>query len=469
MHKVKSSARAVWPVALPAGLAVVAMALAKLTAATSLWWDVAWTSGAVSALTGTLLARRGVTGPDRSRWTLWAAACACWLFGQLAWDLFGIVGTPSSPNPADFGWWAFAVLVMLSIVRMPTRSRSLRMVAAVEVLPVIAGAAALTFAELWHHVDTSMLAMAPRLSALVYPTLYVSAAVLALQALLGGAVTSVRSLPSRLVLVGIIAQAFSFIMWSEQLLGRSYVPGATVLDPIWVLGLIVIGAGGALAVARPEPDASTAEPGLRGGILPAVLFLVVLAACVRCFLTGAPDFVAGALFAALLFSGATLAIRGMLLEGRLRRMLGRERSALASLADREAELARLNERLMEDSRRDPLTGMRNRRALADELPGLEAAHREHNAAFAVALCDVDHFKAYNDALGHLAGDRPSGRSPPPSGGPCARRTSRTGSAARSCCWCCRAPARRRRRRLPGACARRSKRRRCRIRPASAAF
>ena len=43
----------------------------------------------------------------------------CWLFGQLAWNLFGIVGSPTSPNAADFGWWAFAVLVMLSIVRMP--------------------------------------------------------------------------------------------------------------------------------------------------------------------------------------------------------------------------------------------------------------------------------------------------------------------------------------------------------------
>jgi len=61
---------------------------------------------------------------------------------------------------------------------------------------VIAAAAALTFAELWHDVDVSMLEMAPRLSALVYPTLYVSAAVLALQALLGGAVTSVRGIVS---------------------------------------------------------------------------------------------------------------------------------------------------------------------------------------------------------------------------------------------------------------------------------
>jgi diguanylate cyclase (GGDEF)-like protein len=402
---VKSSPRPYWLVGIPAVLSLVAMALAKLTSASTLWWDVAWTAAATSGLVGTLLARRDATGVERSRWTLWAAAVGAWMFGQLAWDVFGITGTPSSPNPADLGWWAFAVLVMLSIVRTPAQSRALRVVAAVEVLPVIAAGAALAFGLLWPDVDRSMLTMAPRLSALVYPTLYVSAAVLALQALLGGAVTSVRSLPSRLVLLGIIAQAFAFMMWSEQLLDQSYVPGATVLDPLWVLGLVAIGAGGALASTRREPAASEEEPGLRGGILPAALFLVLLADLVRCYLSDAPDIVALALFVGLMFAGVTLAIRGVLLEGRLRGLLGRERSALANLADREAELARLNEQLMEDSRRDPLTGMRNRRALADDLPRIEAGCLEHGAPFGVALCDVDHFKAYNDELGHLAGDQ----------------------------------------------------------------
>src|ERR1700733_12834040 len=110
--------RLCWPVAIPAGLSVVAMLLAKLTPAAGLWWDVAWTSAAISALAGTLLARRVATGPNRSRWTLWAAAVGAWLIGQLAWDLFGIFGSPASPNLADFGWWAFALLVTLSIVRL---------------------------------------------------------------------------------------------------------------------------------------------------------------------------------------------------------------------------------------------------------------------------------------------------------------------------------------------------------------
>jgi diguanylate cyclase (GGDEF)-like protein len=405
LHGVKRSPRPAWLVATPAGLAILAMALAAITADTALWWDVAWTSAAICGLTGTLLGRRAVSGPARARWTLWVAACGCWLIGQLAWDVFAIVGLPASPNLADFGWWLFAILITLSMVRMRTQSRSLQAVAAAEVLPVVAGATALTFALLWHHVDNSMLPEVQRLSALVYPTLYVSAGVLALQAVVGGAVRGVRSLPSRLGLGGVMVQALAFIMWSAQLLDGTYHPGATVVDPMWVLGLVATGTAGALSARQLEPEASAKDPGVRGGILPTGLFVLLLGALVRAHLEHAPSVVSFTLEAGLLFSGGALVVRGVLLEGRLRRMLDRERSALASLADREAELARLNEQLMEDSRRDPLTGMRNRRALADELPRIEAGCQDHGAPFAVALCDVDHFKAYNDEMGHLAGDQ----------------------------------------------------------------
>jgi diguanylate cyclase (GGDEF)-like protein len=61
-------------------------------------------------------------------------------------------------------------------------------------------------------------------------------------------------------------------------------------------------------------------------------------------------------------------------------------------------------RLAEDSRRDPLTGLLNRRALADDLDPNEL-RGSGSDSLAVALCDVDRFKAYNDRLGHLAGDR----------------------------------------------------------------
>jgi diguanylate cyclase (GGDEF)-like protein len=395
-------------VAAPAALALVAMVLGHLTSSGTLWWDTAWTAAAVSATGGTLLGRRAAARANRGHWTLWAAASGSWLLGQLGWDLFSITSpanVPTSPNVADFGWWAFAVLVVLSLVRMRAPSRALVIVGAAELLPVTAAAASLTFALLWHAAGASMLPMAQRLSALVYPAVYVSAAVLALQALIGGALTIVRSAGARLVLAGVMLEALAFIPWSAQLLDQSYVSGESLLDPLWVLGLVAIGAGGALAARRPEPIAAVEEPGLRGGILSAGLFVVLLGALLRARLEHAPDAEAFILYAGLLFCGVSLVVRGILLERRLLGLLSRERSALASVADREAELARLNERLMEDSRRDPLTGMRNRRALADELPGLEAGHQARGESLALALFDVDRFKAYNDELGHLAGDQ----------------------------------------------------------------
>ena len=408
VKKAAGSRVAVWPVAAPAALAVVSMVFGHLTSSGTVWWDIAWTAAAVSGLSGTLLGRRAAAPCDRGHWTLWAAAAGCWLLGQVGWDVFTIAmpnSIPSSPNVADFGWWAFAVLMTLSLVRMRTGSRALLIVGAAEILPVTAAAAALTFALLWHDAGASMLPIHQRLSALVYPALYVSAAVLALQALIGGALTSVRTAGARVLLGGVMVEALAFIMWSEELLNQTYVAGRSVLDPLWVVGLIAIGAGGALSARRPEPEARTEEPGLRGGILPAGLFLVLLGSLLRARLEQAPDAVAFILYAGLGFCGASLVVRGVLLERRLRGMLSRERRALANLADREAELARLNERLREDSRRDPLTGMRNRRALSDELPGLEAGHRARGESLAIALCDVDRFKVYNDELGHLAGDQ----------------------------------------------------------------
>jgi diguanylate cyclase (GGDEF)-like protein len=75
------------------------------------------------------------------------------------------------------------------------------------------------------------------------------------------------------------------------------------------------------------------------------------------------------------------------------------------LADREAELTALNARLAVESRLDSLTGLGNRLSMREGLARLGAAHRRYCRPYALALVDVDHFKAYNDRYGHQAGDR----------------------------------------------------------------
>ncbi len=76
----------------------------------------------------------------------------------------------------------------------------------------------------------------------------------------------------------------------------------------------------------------------------------------------------------------------------------------ARLADQQAELERLITELAAASRTDALTGLRNRRALKEDLPGLLARCARHGHALSAVMLDVDHFKAYNDRFGHAAGD-----------------------------------------------------------------
>jgi two-component system chemotaxis response regulator CheY len=74
------------------------------------------------------------------------------------------------------------------------------------------------------------------------------------------------------------------------------------------------------------------------------------------------------------------------------------------LARQQAELEQLNAGLFDTSRTDHLTGVGNRLRQDEELGMLVARRRRYGQVFSVALFDVDHFKAYNDTFGHLAGD-----------------------------------------------------------------
>jgi diguanylate cyclase (GGDEF)-like protein len=67
-------------------------------------------------------------------------------------------------------------------------------------------------------------------------------------------------------------------------------------------------------------------------------------------------------------------------------------------------LGELNLELTAIARRDPLTGLRNRLALSEDLESHEARALRYGHSYCMALLDVDHFKAYNDTYGHQAGD-----------------------------------------------------------------
>lgn len=65
----------------------------------------------------------------------------------------------------------------------------------------------------------------------------------------------------------------------------------------------------------------------------------------------------------------------------------------------------LSDRFEEQARRDPLTGLPNRRGMREHLEYEKARNIRSKQNMTLLLCDLDHFKRINDTLGHEAGDR----------------------------------------------------------------
>lgn len=85
--------------------------------------------------------------------------------------------------------------------------------------------------------------------------------------------------------------------------------------------------------------------------------------------------------------------------------LARERASLEERVDeRTYELKEANEQLAAMTRIDSLTGLANRRHFDEVLKVEFRRLKRSGAALSLILLDVDHFKNYNDAHGHLAGD-----------------------------------------------------------------
>ena len=75
------------------------------------------------------------------------------------------------------------------------------------------------------------------------------------------------------------------------------------------------------------------------------------------------------------------------------------------MAERTDQLAAANARLQHLSDTDSLTGIANRRRFDGLLSERWRMAAGSGTSLAVAMIDIDHFKAYNDTYGHAAGDR----------------------------------------------------------------
>jgi len=107
-------------------------------------------------------------------------------------------------------------------------------------------------------------------------------------------------------------------------------------------------------------------------------------------------------------AGASLGVLGVAWSRNVGELPERTASVMRLLADEAAIAlgrAALVSDLEEAARTDPLTGLPNLRAWDEALSRELASSMRDGRSVCVAIADVDGFKSYNDAHGHLAGDR----------------------------------------------------------------
>lgn len=76
-------------------------------------------------------------------------------------------------------------------------------------------------------------------------------------------------------------------------------------------------------------------------------------------------------------------------------------SAEAQIYELQSEL----ENVRAEARTDALTGLKNRRALDEKLHKWSKAAAANQTPLTLIMIDIDHFKRFNDEMGHLMGDK----------------------------------------------------------------
>lgn len=84
--------------------------------------------------------------------------------------------------------------------------------------------------------------------------------------------------------------------------------------------------------------------------------------------------------------------------------LNQEECVLASIVDITERMA-YQEKLIEMSNRDSLTGVYTRRYVYEKLEKIIHQYKKDKNLFSVVVIDIDHFKAVNDKYGHQVGDK----------------------------------------------------------------
>ncbi|GIE85684.1 GGDEF domain-containing protein [Actinoplanes regularis] len=331
-----------------------------------------------------------LTGVRRRRpahklpWLLFAAGLSLWAIGELMFTSYFYAGEELYPSPADIAFCAgFPLLIAASVLLVRGRARGSDRSSLIDASIVSTGVTLLS----WVYVigplaqDTS-LSLGESIVSMAYPAGDLLLLCIAIRLLImpGTRTGSYWLITSALVCVLAADTVFTGLVsvGSQQL--------SLVADLFWLLTYLLWSAAALhpdmaqLSEPQPAPTASLSRRRL------AVLGTASLLAPGVLAQQGASD-PTSIDWAPITIGAVLLFLLVIMRMGLLIRQTLTQADQLATLANRDA-----------------LTGIANRRRWDVSLPDRLATARRTGQPVTVALLDLDHFKRYNDAHGHPAGD-----------------------------------------------------------------
>ncbi|MGX6602664.1 diguanylate cyclase [Micromonosporaceae bacterium Da 78-11] len=358
-----------------------------------LWWSAAWNMLIAYVAVGVLVfAARRLPRGERAPWYLFAVA----VFGNgsaiLVNDyVYEVVGSDSYPSLADAFYLSFypACLVALGLMirRWPPR----------RILPALLDSATITAGisvlgwvyAIQPALDDPGYSTFGQLVRVAYPVGDIMLIAMTLLLVRSGASGDplVRRWASAPPWIASALMTFlcGDLIW--LILGDRTVPGLVDrgVDVVYLSTFALFGWAIKHARATGEQHASPVPPRPGTTLMLTLLAALLMAPAVMVAEISHGEFHHG------MAIGICSAVMSVLVVTRLSQLL------------RQSE--RQSNQVRELSRRDELTGLPNRRAWTDELPKVLENARHFGNPVSVAMMDLDHFKSFNDAYGHPAGDR----------------------------------------------------------------
>jgi len=364
-------------------LCVVSLPLAAVPDPASRAGTIAYLVPVLLAVLLSVLAVHRVPRAARGPWSWLTAGQLLYLLGESRLTVQHLRGDETWPSPADAAYLLAYVPVTLGLLGL-NRQRSATSRGNLLDAGVVALSAATlfgTFIVLPLATDSTQSPLARTVSS-AYPVADVLFVFLLARMLTG---PGARTRAYWFLVAGTAATVTADVFWNVVQLTTGADSSGRGVNLLWQSFYVGIALATCSASA---PTLSERKPATPGGLTPARLVVLAVAAVLPALVQ------LGLHLAGRSVPTGWLSLGSVLLVGLV---VARIWDLLQQVRSQAVQLAAL-------ARTDPLTGIANRRTWDHELSRACAQAQRTGTDLLVALLDLDHFKRYNDARGHQAGD-----------------------------------------------------------------